>query len=185
MTVRLTDAKVVRDVLKHPKVGIGEAYMDGRLEMVEGDLLNLLDLVTSNTPWETGGKSRKAIGRGSRKVLSGLMSLNGRIRSLRNVAHHYDLSDRLYDLFLDSDRQYSCAYFFNPTDTLEALRLQRRHILQRSSCLNRDRRCWILDAAGEAWRSTCTGLPMWTCWGSHSLRNSLRWRGDAPPQAVP
>jgi len=119
VTVRLADPKVIPDVLRHPKVGIGEAYMDGRLELVEGDLLDLLDLVTSNTPWEAGGKSRKAIGRGSRKLLSGLTSINDRIRSVRNVAHHYDLSDRLYDLFLDSDRQYSCAYFREPSDTLE------------------------------------------------------------------
>ena len=119
VTLRLGDARVVGDVLRHPKVGIGEAYMDGRLQLLEGDLLDLLDLVTSNTPWEAAGKRRRAIGRGSRRLLSGLMSINARLRSIRNVAHHYDLSDRLYDLFLDSDRQYSCAYFRDPADTLE------------------------------------------------------------------
>jgi cyclopropane-fatty-acyl-phospholipid synthase len=129
VTVRLGDSKVVRDVLRHPKVGIGEAYMDGRLQLVEGDLLDLLDLVTANTPWEAGGKSRKAIGRGSRKLLSGLASINDRVRSVRNVAHHYDLSDRLYDLFLDSDRQYSCAYFRDPSATLEeAQTAKKEHI---------------------------------------------------------
>ena len=129
VTVRLGDSKVVRDVLRHPKVGIGEAYMDGRLQLVEGDLLDLLDLVTANTPWEAGGKSRKTIGRGSRKLLSGLASINDRVRSVRNVAHHYDLSDRLYDLFLDSDRQYSCAYFRNPSATLEeAQTAKKEHI---------------------------------------------------------
>jgi cyclopropane-fatty-acyl-phospholipid synthase len=129
VTLRLMDSKVARDVLRHPKVGIGEAYMDGRLKLVEGDVLDLLDLVTSNTPWEAGGKSRKAIGRGSRKLLSSLASINDRMRSVRNVAHHYDLSDRLYDLFLDSDRQYSCAYFRDPTDTLEeAQTAKKEHI---------------------------------------------------------
>jgi cyclopropane-fatty-acyl-phospholipid synthase len=129
VTLRLMDSKVARDVLRHPKVGIGEAYMDGRLKLVEGDVLDLLDLVTSNTPWEAGGKSRKVIGRGSRKLLSSLASINDRMRSVRNVAHHYDLSDRLYDLFLDSDRQYSCAYFRDPTDTLEeAQTAKKEHI---------------------------------------------------------
>src|SRR3546814_11405863 len=50
---------------------------------------------------------------------SGLTQLNDAVRSKRNVAHHYDLSDRLYDLFLDADRQYSCAYFADPDNSLE------------------------------------------------------------------
>ena len=128
-TVRLSERKVVRDILRQPKVGIGEAYTDGRLIVEEGDILGLLDLVTSNMPWEDGGKSRKAISRGSRKLLGSIAALNDRRRSRRNVAHHYDLSDRLYDLFLDADRQYSCAYFYNPGDTLdEAQTAKKAHI---------------------------------------------------------
>jgi cyclopropane-fatty-acyl-phospholipid synthase len=119
VVVRLADHKVVRDVLRHPKVGIGEAYMDGRLILERGDILDLLDLVTSNAPWEAGGPSRKAISRGGRKLMRKLALINWRRRSARNVAHHYDLSDRLYDLFLDSDRQYSCAYFRDPSASLE------------------------------------------------------------------
>jgi cyclopropane-fatty-acyl-phospholipid synthase len=119
VVVRLADRKVIRDVMRHPKVGVGEAYMDGRLIIEEGDILDLLDLVTSNAPWEAGGQSRKAISRGSRKLMRTVMMINWRRRSARNVAHHYDLSDRLYDLFLDSDRQYSCAYFKDPAATLE------------------------------------------------------------------
>ncbi|HEX8215088.1 MAG TPA: cyclopropane-fatty-acyl-phospholipid synthase family protein [Allosphingosinicella sp.] len=119
VTLRLADRKVIRDVLMQPKVAVGEAYMDGRLVLEEGDILDLLDLVTSNALWEEGGQARKAISRGGSKLMAGLVSLNGRRRSARNVAHHYDLSDRLYDLFLDSDRQYSCAYFNDPGDGLE------------------------------------------------------------------
>ncbi len=119
IVLRLADRKVIPDVLRRPKVGIGEAYMDGRLILEEGDILGLLDLVTSNAPWEAGGQSRKAIGRGSRNVMRKLALLNWRRRAARNVAHHYDLSDRLYDLFLDSDRQYSCAYFRDPAASLE------------------------------------------------------------------
>jgi cyclopropane-fatty-acyl-phospholipid synthase len=119
IVVRLADGNVVRDVMRHPKVGVGEAYMDGRLIIESGDILGLLDLVTSNAPWEAGGKSRKAISRGGHKLMRKLALVNWRRRSARNVAHHYDLSDRLYDLFLDSDRQYSCAYFKDPGATLE------------------------------------------------------------------
>jgi cyclopropane-fatty-acyl-phospholipid synthase len=119
VVVRLADSKVIRDVMRHPKVGIGEAYMDGRLIIEKGDVLGLLDLVTSNAPWEAGGQSRKALSRGSRNIMQTMGLINWRARSARNVAHHYDLSDRLYDLFLDSDRQYSCAYFRDPSATLE------------------------------------------------------------------
>ena len=119
VVLRLADRNVIRDVLRHPKVGLGEAYMDGRLIFEKGDILGLLDLVTSNAPWEAGGQSRKAISRGSRKLMGKLGLINWKRRSARNVAHHYDLSDRLYDLFLDSDRQYSCAYYRDPSATLE------------------------------------------------------------------
>lgn len=127
--VRLADRKVVHDILRQPKVAIGEAYMDGRLILEDGEILDLLDLVTVNTPWEEGGKSRRTISRGGRRLLGKLAEINDRRRSARNVAHHYDLSDRLYDLFLDSDRQYSCAYFRDPGDTLEeAQNAKKAHI---------------------------------------------------------
>ncbi len=119
IVLRLADRNVIPDVLRRPKVGIGEAYMDGRLILEDGDILGLLDLVTSNAPWEAGGRSRRAIGRGSRNVMRKLALFNWRARAARNVAHHYDLSDRLYDLFLDRDRQYSCAYFRDPAASLE------------------------------------------------------------------
>jgi cyclopropane-fatty-acyl-phospholipid synthase len=129
VTVRLADRKVIRDVLRRPKLAIGEAYMDRRLIVEEGDILDLLDLITSNAPWEEGGRSRKAINRGGQKLVKGLAALNNRRRSVRNVAHHYDLSDRLYDLFLDRDRQYSCAYFHSPDDGLdEAQTAKKAHI---------------------------------------------------------
>ena len=119
VTLRLADPKVVRDVLKHPKVGIGEAYMDGRLKLEEGDILSLLDLVSSNAPWEAGGAARKSIARGGGKLLGKLARLNDRRRSRRNVAHHYDIGNDLYALFLDSDLQYSCAYFTDLSNSLE------------------------------------------------------------------
>ena len=83
ITLRLADAKVIPDVLRHPKVGIGEAYMDGRLILEQGDVLGLLDLITSNAPWEAGGQSRKAIGRGTGKLLRKLALLNWKSVTVR------------------------------------------------------------------------------------------------------
>ena len=118
LTVRVTDRKVIFELLRNPRLAIGETYMDGRLIIEDGTILDLLDLVTSNNRWEEGGNSRKAIKKGKRRF-KWLFHRNRAGKSKRNVAHHYDLSDELYELFLDDDRQYSCAYFTDPSNSLE------------------------------------------------------------------
>src|SRR3546814_11132513 len=93
--------------------------MDGRIVIEDGDIRQLLDLITFNTRWQRGNGHRNLLGR-QRAWLKTMLERNGVGRSVRNVAHHYDLSDRLYDLFLDVDRQYSCAYWTDPGhETLE------------------------------------------------------------------
>ena len=121
VTVRFTDKATPLRIARTPRIGAGEAYMDGKLVVEEGDILDLVRLVLGGAPFERGGRLRP---RGP--VRRAISSVNGRIdrlnwtrRSKRNVAHHYDLSDRLYDLFLDADRQYSCAYFPDPANSLE------------------------------------------------------------------
>ncbi|WP_293882473.1 cyclopropane-fatty-acyl-phospholipid synthase family protein [Sphingomonas sp.] len=121
VAVRFADGRVARDIALAPDVGAGEAYMDGRLIMEKGDVLDLVSLLRMNNPWDKGGNSGNPnIWRDSlRKAKGRVDRINWARRSKRNVAHHYDLSDRLYDLFLDADRQYSCAYFTDPGNTLE------------------------------------------------------------------
>jgi cyclopropane-fatty-acyl-phospholipid synthase len=114
LTVRLTDRKVVFELLKNPRLGLGEAYMDGRLIVENGTILDLVEMVTSSNPWEEGRPERKLINRG-KTGLRRLFARNTSKRARRNVAHHYDLGDALYETFLDSDMQYSCAYFTSPT----------------------------------------------------------------------
>jgi cyclopropane-fatty-acyl-phospholipid synthase len=118
LTIRVTDRRVAFDLVRNPRLGIGEAYMDGRLIIEDGTILDLLDLVTSNNRWEDGGHSRKALKKGKRRF-KWLFTRNRAAASKRNVAHHYDLKDELYELFLDDDRQYSCAYFTDPANSLE------------------------------------------------------------------
>lgn len=118
VVIRLTDAKVPFDIVRDPRLGAGEAYKDGRLVIEQGDILALLDLIRSNRPWDRGSGKSGLKESGSR-LLSRLHHLNWKRRSKQNVAHHYDLSDRLYDLFLDADRQYSCAYFTDPGNDLD------------------------------------------------------------------
>src|ERR1051326_4099536 len=120
IAIRMGDSSVARDIALNPRLGTGEAYMDGRLLVEQGEILDLIDLVTSNGRWEDGGDARAAIDRGlAGKFKSMIGVINWQRQAKRNVAHHYDLSDRLYDLFLDRDRQYSCAYFTDPANSLD------------------------------------------------------------------
>jgi cyclopropane-fatty-acyl-phospholipid synthase len=118
LTVRFTDRKVAFDILRNPRLGLGEAFMDGRLVIEDGTILDLLELVTGANRWEDGGKGRKALAKGKKRLMK-LLRRNDPTRARRNVAHHYDLKDELYELFLDGDKQYSCAYFTDPNNSLE------------------------------------------------------------------
>ena len=117
--IRLAYNATARAIALNPALGAGEAFMDGRLVMEEGDIFALLDLVTHNLRWERDNPVRFALWRQAR-LAAWWDGINFERRSKRNVAHHYDLDDRLYDLFLDPHRQYSCAYWAPGITTLEA-----------------------------------------------------------------
>jgi cyclopropane-fatty-acyl-phospholipid synthase len=118
LTVRFADRKVAFDIVKNPRLGVGEAYMDGRLTIDDGTILDLLELIVESNRWEEKGEGRAALSKG-KKRLRRLFARNNFKRARRNVAHHYDLKDELYELFLDEDKQYSCAYFTDPSNSLE------------------------------------------------------------------
>ena len=122
IAIRLSDAKVARDVLLNPRLGAGEAYMDGRIIIEQGDVMGLVQLLRANKPWERGGELRApspmAKLKARAKFLKG--SFNEASSSKRNVAHHYDIGNELYNLMLDPDHmQYSCAYWADGVETLE------------------------------------------------------------------
>src|SRR5690349_24566237 len=118
LTVRFADKKVAFDILKNPRLGVGEAYMDGRLVIEDGTILELLELIVGSNRWEEKGEGRAALSKGKNR-LKRFFARNNFKRARRNVAHHYDLKDELYELFLDEDKQYSCAYFTDPKNSLE------------------------------------------------------------------
>ena len=118
LTVRFTDRKVAFDIIRNPRLGVGEAYMDGRLIIEDGTILDLLELIVGANRWEEKGEGRAALSKG-KKRLQRLLTRNNFKRARRNVAHHYDLKDELYELFLDEDKQYSCAYFTDAANSLE------------------------------------------------------------------
>lgn len=127
-TIRIRDAATSRAIIIHPTLEAGEAYMDGRLTIEDGTLYDFLDVCTANLHHLTALPFYGQID-GLFRLLRAAAQVNPVGRSRRNVAHHYDLSGRLYDLFLDEDRQYSCAYFTRPGRRLEdAQRDKQRHI---------------------------------------------------------
>ncbi|HEV2595722.1 MAG TPA: cyclopropane-fatty-acyl-phospholipid synthase family protein [Sphingomicrobium sp.] len=125
LTVRFTDRRVGFDIVKNPRLGIGEAFMDGRLIIEDGTILDLLEMITQANPWEYRGDGPAALAK-SRGGFLKLLKSNNLKRARKNVAHHYDLKDELYELFLDDDKQYSCAYFTNPGNSLEQAQLEKK-----------------------------------------------------------
>jgi cyclopropane-fatty-acyl-phospholipid synthase len=125
LTVRFMDRKVGFDIVKNPRLGLGETYMDERLIIEDGTILDLLELIVGSNRWEEKGEGRAALSKGKRR-LNRLLFRNNLRRSRRNVAHHYDLKDELYELFLDHDKQYSCAYFTDPGNSLEQAQVDKK-----------------------------------------------------------
>lgn len=132
VTVRFASWAAERAILRDPALGAAETFMDGRTVIERGDILALLHLITANNRWEeaTGNLNPGWLKRGIDNVRFRLDRINMARRSKRNVAHHYDLSARLYDLFLDADRQYSMAYFTDPANSLEQAQADKKaHIV--------------------------------------------------------
>jgi cyclopropane-fatty-acyl-phospholipid synthase len=128
VVLRLTDNSIAKRLIFATSMGWCEAYMDGKLLIEKGTLSGFL---------EAWGRSENILSQTWAgeilRIFYGLMAAldhyNPVGRSRRNVAHHYDLSDGLYDQFLDSDRQYSCAYFQKGDEDIETAQLlKKRHI---------------------------------------------------------
>ncbi len=147
IVIKLLDQKLMQKLLINPDLYFGEAYMDGSLLIQNGTLTEFLDLAFKN------------IGRGDInfygsviKKIKGtfryLTNFNKILKSKENVAHHYDISEKLYDLFLDENRQYSCAYFKNDNDTLEQAQNNKiQHIIKKLNIQSNQK---VLDI-GSGW----------------------------------
>ena len=107
--IRLKSPRLAYTLMRNPGLALGEAYMDGQLTVEEGSLYDFLAVVAKNLKVDRHGWLALIA-----RVTRGLKQYNPVGKAQQNVAHHYDLSAQLYDLFLDADRQYSCAYFASP-----------------------------------------------------------------------
>jgi cyclopropane-fatty-acyl-phospholipid synthase len=126
VAVRFTTRAAEWGILLDPELKFGEAYMDGVFVVEEGTIADVLAIMLGqNTDVPHWAKLQGLLRYLSRRF----DQFNPRARSRRNVAHHYDLDGRLYSLFLDADRQYSCAYFERPDQSLDDAQLaKKRHL---------------------------------------------------------
>ncbi len=132
LVVRIADRRTELHLAYDPVLAVGEAYIDGRLTLEQGAIYDLFELIAANLAARPGGGApwpRLARALERVRYLTRRLHHNRQARARRNVAHHYDLDSSLYDLFLDKDRQYSCAYFEDATMSLDAAQAaKKRHI---------------------------------------------------------
>ncbi|MGA7324162.1 MAG: cyclopropane-fatty-acyl-phospholipid synthase family protein [Rhodomicrobium sp.] len=128
IVLRLKDRWTEFKIAINPDLYFGEAYMDGTVEIERGSLAGLLDLWGRNL--EISPLRRPSLtSRATKAVLRAYQQANSRRAARRNAVHHYNLSEALFRSFLDSDMQYSCAYFREPGLSLEAAQAaKKRHI---------------------------------------------------------
>jgi cyclopropane-fatty-acyl-phospholipid synthase len=128
ITMRLHDRALSRQMFFNPRLHLGEAFMEGTLTFDDASIYDFLDFIGVNTRLAPSGLL-SPLYNGFGRAFRAFQQFNPLGRARANVAHHYDLSDTLYDLFLDADRQYSCAYFPEPNLTIEeAQARKKRHI---------------------------------------------------------
>lgn len=126
--LRFADRRAVLALLRDPDLNFGELFMQQRLLVEQGTVYDVLELVLRGAKQVPVSATVRMLD-AWRMKLRPLLQNNLRGRSRANVAHHYDLDDRLYQLFLDSERQYSCAYFEQGNEDLETAQLaKKRHI---------------------------------------------------------
>jgi cyclopropane-fatty-acyl-phospholipid synthase len=135
--IAIQDRSALRALSWDPDLKLGELYMDGRLTIEEGDIVGLMNLLVGNIAQVGGATGTHRTLRLLRQVLRAFAQWNPAQAARAHVAHHYDLSGRLYDLFLDVSRQYSCAYFAHDDDTLEMAQAEKKRLI--AAKLNFDR----------------------------------------------
>ena len=129
LALRFADPGALRAVVFDPVLAVPEMYMEGRLALDAGDVYDLTALAKANTRPEVSTPGA-ALHHLLRSVLaSPALKAVGMKRARANVAHHYDLDERLYRLFLDRDMQYSCAWFERPDLTLDQAQLAKKRLI--------------------------------------------------------
>lgn len=123
--VRIATWKAARAILRDPHLALGEAYMDGELQIERGSVFDFIATVARNFKYHHRYKAWRPWD----DLKATLINAHNRFAARRNVAHHYDLSIELYRRFLDADLQYSCAYFAKPDISLEEAQIAKKRLI--------------------------------------------------------
>ena len=135
--MRLHSRTAARRMLLDPTLALGELYMDGDLTVETGTIYDLMDVMVVNLPHGTEKHPGISLPVAVATLRRRLDQYNPADRARRNVAHHYDLALPLYDMFLDADRQYSCAYFRTGAETLDDAQTAKKRHIAAKLCLTR------------------------------------------------
>jgi len=133
--IKINDGKWEKLIALNPALKFGEAYMEGGFDIVQGDMLALLQALFAGNDGNTDKTAWMLVLQTMRRLTKRLTQMNTLARSGGNVRHHYDLSAQLYALFLDPDRQYSCAYYETPDQSLADAQLAKKRHLAAKLCL--------------------------------------------------
>ena len=129
--IKITNEKTLKRLCLNPSLALGESYMDEGLTIEGDDLKGLGELVFINIANLENTPITKFINF-FMKCIRKITQFNNQIRARKNIQHHYDLTDELYVLFLDKDRQYSCAYFTSQENSLEQAQINKKdHIAKK------------------------------------------------------
>ena len=145
--LKILDKNLHHKLLLHPDLYFGEAYTNGSVLIENGSLTEFLEIILKNVGIGEINFYSRALNQ-IKGFYRSLTNFNLIKKSKQNVAHHYDISEKLYDLFLDKNRQYSCAYFKNENETLEqAQENKMNHIIKKLNLKPNQR---VLDI-GSGW----------------------------------
>ncbi len=133
----LVGPRIIRQIMLHPALAIGEGYMDGSIVPDGCSIYNVLDVLLANIVATAEAPPAMLRLRAFGQRLTRRLARNQRDRARRNVAHHYDIDGRIYDLFLDRDRQYSCAYFPRGDETLDQAQAAKKALVAAKLLLDR------------------------------------------------
>ena len=134
VTIRLTNKSIERKLFLNPGLHLGEAYMNEELIIEKGTIEEFISLISNSYDDFVSNNKIYKFYEYLSSVFMPFQQINQLVNSKKNVAHHYDIDENLYKLFLDKDMQYSCAYFHNPNIGLDqAQKDKKEHIIKKLS----------------------------------------------------
>ena len=141
--IKFTNESIQRKLYKNPSLYLGEGYMNGDIVIQEGTIEDLISIITASYDDFILNNTTFRFYENLSNILKPLQQINLIKKSKKNIAHHYDLNENLYKLFLDKDMQYSCAYFHNENISLDQAQSDKKqHIIKK---LNIENNMKVLD----------------------------------------